>query len=86
MTFDIEYSTQSFKFLKNVDNTLRKRLLRKIENLRIEPFPSDTKSVEGFKAKLFRVRVGNQRILYIVRYNPNKLLIVKVDKRPRVYQ
>jgi len=85
MTFDIEYSTQSFKFLKNVDNTLRKRLLRKIENLRIEPFPSDTKSVEGFKAKLFRVRVGNHRILYEVDTKLNLIGIVRVDHRERVY-
>lgn len=42
--------------------------------------------VEDYKGeKVFRVRVGDQRILYIVRYNPNKLIIAKIDKRGRVY-
>ncbi len=36
--------------------------------------------------RFFRVRVGDQRILYVVRYNPNKLLVVRVDKRSRVYR
>jgi mRNA-degrading endonuclease RelE of RelBE toxin-antitoxin system len=35
--------------------------------------------------KPFRVRVGDQRILYLVRHNPNKLIIIKIDKRSRVY-
>jgi len=62
------------------------RIREKIEKLEENPFPQDIERVEDFKGeKVFRVRVGDQRILYIVRYNPNKLIVVKVDKRSRVY-
>ena len=73
------------KFLKKCDKVLAERLLKKMRELAVNPFPSDVIRVSGRKEKVFRVRVGDQRILYIVRYNPNKLIIAKVDKRPRVY-
>ena len=60
-------------------------MMKKIEELRNEPFPSDMKSVEGFKEKLCRVRVGAYRILYEVDPKSNNIGIVKIDHRERVY-
>lgn len=57
-----------------------------INKLEENPFPQEVERVEDFEGeKVFRVRVGDKRILYVVRYNPNKLIVVKVDKRSRVY-
>ena len=57
-----------------------------MEKLEDDPFPKEAERVVEYKdEKVFRVRVGDQRILYIVKYNPNKLIIAKVDKRSRVY-
>ena len=81
--FNVNYSNQSKKFLKKADAGLVKRLTEKIEKLREEPIISDTKKVEG--AGLFRVRVGDYRILYEVDYKNNTVGIVKIDKRDRVY-
>jgi len=65
---------------------MKNRIKEKIEKLEENPFPQEVERVEDYKdEKVFRVRVGNQRILYIVRYSPNKLIITKVDKRPRIY-
>ena len=45
-----------------------------------------TYSRNKYKAeKVFRVRVGDYRILYSVSYEENLILIIKVDKRGRVY-
>lgn len=82
--FDVKYSNQSEKFLKKSDKILAKRLLEKIEKLRETPIIHDTKSIEG-SAGLFRVRVGDYRILYEVDHKDNLLGIVKIDKRERVY-
>jgi len=81
--FSIKYSNQAKKFLKKVDNILTKRLLNRIEKLRDEPISQDTKRVEA--TKLFRVRVGNYRILYEIDYKENLIGIVKIDKRSKVY-
>ena len=83
--FVVEYSNQARKFLRKVDKILAGRLFKKIEGLSSQPFTHDTKSVEGYKEKLFRVRVGDCRILYEVDHNSKKIGIVKIDKRSRVY-
>jgi len=83
--FDVKYSKQSQKFLNKTDKILAKRLLQKIEILQEEPIIHDTKTVEGYKEKIYRVRVGNYRILYEVDYKNKLIGVVKIDKRPRVY-
>ena len=82
--FNVKHSNQSKKFLKKADKVLAKRLIEKIEKLMEEPVIRDTKSVEGSKG-IFRVRVGDYRILYEVDYNNNLVGIIKIDKRPKVY-
>lgn len=70
--------------MKKADKTLAKRLVEKIEKLREDPFIHDTKTVEGSKG-LFRIRVGDWRILYEVDYRNNLIGVVKIDKRRRIY-
>ncbi len=84
--FRILYSNQAAKFLRNIDKVLAKRMAKKIEELAIQPITHDTKVIEGYKEKLFRVRVGDYRILYEVNYKENLIGIVKIDKRSRVYE
>lgn len=83
--FNADYSNQSKKFLKQVDKILAKRLTDEIEKLCINPFPKDAKRVEGYTEKIFRVRVGDYRILYEVDYKTNIVGIIKIDKRSKIY-
>ena len=83
--FEVEYSNQARKFLKKSDKILSTRLINKIEELKIKPIIHDTKSIEGYEEKLFRVRVGDYRILYEVDYENNRIGIVRIDKRSKVY-
>lgn len=83
--FDVKYSNQSTKFLKKSDKILSKRLMNKIEELRIDPILRETIIVEGYKEKTYRVRVGDYRILYEIDRTLNLVGIIKIDKRPRVY-
>ncbi len=83
--FDVNYSNQTKRFLKKADNIVARRILEKIEGLVNDPIIHDTKRVEGYTEKLFRVRVGDYRILYEVDYATKKIGIVKIDKRGRVY-
>jgi len=81
--FDIQFSSKSRGFLKKIDVVTWKRIIDKIEGLRNDPFPNDVKRVEGRKDKVFRVRVGDYRILYIV--GDKMLFISIIDKRSNVY-
>jgi len=84
--FPSEFSSKAAKYIKKLDAPTKKRVEDRINKLEENPFPQEVERVENFKGeKVFRVRVGYQRILYVVRYNPNNLIVVDVDKRSRVY-
>lgn len=82
--FNVNYSNQAGKFLKKANKVLVKRIIDKIEGLREDPVIHDTKKIEGSKG-MFRVRVGDYRILYEVDYANNLIGIIKIDKRSKVY-
>jgi len=85
--FSAELKKPALKFLKSIkDKALLKRISDKIENLEKNPFPQDLARVEGYKdVKVFRVRVGDYRILYFVDYSSSKIYIESIDKRGKVY-
>ena len=85
MILQPQYSNQASKFLKKSEKILVKRLLDEIEKLRLNPMPQEVKFLQGYKERLFRVRVGDYRIIYEVDYQNNTLGIVKIDRRERVY-
>ena len=81
----IKFSKRAEKFLKNSEKDVRDRIIPKIEELSINPFPQNLKRIKGELGKVFRIRVGDYRILYEV-YNKKDLMqIVNIDKRGRVY-
>ncbi len=59
--------------------------MKEIKKLSVDPFPSDAKRVVGKKEKVFRVRVVDYRILYVVFHDKNEILISEIDKRGRAY-
>lgn len=83
--WEVEFGPPAARFLKKADNILKRRLFIKIDRLKEDPFPTDCKRVVGRQEKVFRVRVGDYRILYAVFYEENKILIADIDKRPRIY-
>jgi len=83
--FEIVYSKRSGKFLKNCDKSLQKRILQKIELLKVEPVPHDAKKVQGNKGD-FRVRIGDYRILYELNWDKKVILVADIDKRSKVYK
>jgi mRNA interferase RelE/StbE len=83
--FKLSLSSHTQKFLKKSDKLLYQRLIKKIKELSNDPFPSDSKRIVGRKDKVFRIRVGDYRIEYIVFYEKNEVLIADIDKRERIY-
>ena len=84
--FSADFSSQAKKFLKKTDKQLARRLIEKIEKLSEDPFPPDAKRVVNRKEKIFRVRVGDYRIQFIVIYERDLVFITEIEKRPKAYQ
>ncbi|MFT4326528.1 MAG: type II toxin-antitoxin system RelE family toxin [Candidatus Woesearchaeota archaeon] len=72
------------KFLSKLNKDLSKRIFGKIETLRINPTPSDSKRLVNVKDKVFRIRVGDYRVLYRIEGN-TVVIVFLIDKRSRVY-
>ncbi|MDP4039295.1 MAG: type II toxin-antitoxin system RelE/ParE family toxin [Candidatus Pacearchaeota archaeon] len=83
--FSAVFGSDAQRFLKKADKKIARRIIEKIEKLKIEPFPSNVKRVVGKKEKIFRVRVGDYRIQYSVFYDKNTIFVSDIDKRERAY-
>ena len=86
MAFSISFGPQADKFIAKLDNQTKERIRDKIEKLQEDPFPTEVERVESYKKeKIFRVRMGDYRILYVVRFETKMILIARIDKRERAY-
>lgn len=83
--FNIYLSSQAKRFLSKSQKDVCDRIIKKIKTLCDDPFPPDTKRVVGIREKVFRARVGDFRIQYVVFYDENEILITEIEKRERAY-
>jgi mRNA interferase RelE/StbE len=83
--FSIEFSGCAKRFLKKLDKTVVTRIIERIEPLSNEPFPPDVKRIVNKKEKIFRIRVGDYRIQYLVIYDSHLVFISDIDKRESAY-
>ena len=63
--------------------------MRTIESLEAEPFPKGVTRVENQwfeKENVFRIRVGDYRILYSFNSEKKRVMIVNIDNRGRAYK
>jgi mRNA interferase RelE/StbE len=71
--------------LKGVPRGAAARIIMVIEALGRNPFPQGTKKLSG-KHDIYRLRVGNYRILYQVREKILVVLVVSIGHRREVYR
>jgi len=83
--FEAIFSSAAKKILKNADSNIYDRIMKKVRELAIDPFPKGVERVSGREEKTYRVRVGDYRILYSVFYEKNEIAITNIDKRSRAY-
>lgn len=83
--YDIVYNESCLKFLKKLQKIDQKRIIEKIGLLSSNPLASYSKKIVGIKGNLFRLRVGDYRVLYLIDNKDKKIIISKIDKRERIY-
>ncbi len=77
--FPAEFSSKAAKHIKKLDIITKKRIDERVSNLEENPFPQEVERVEDFEGeKVFRVRVGYQRILYII--TVKAIVVAKIFK------
>jgi mRNA interferase RelE/StbE len=85
LPYRIELSPSAARALRKLAPEARRRIARKIDTLAEDPRPADTVKLEG-ESELYRVRVGDYRIVYTVRDAVLLVLIVAIGNRADIYK
>ncbi|AKB62099.1 type II toxin-antitoxin system RelE family toxin [Methanosarcina mazei] len=84
-TYTIDFKASVEKDLRKVPKDRLPVILEKIEELAEVPLPSDSKKLSGAE-HLYRVRVGDYRIIYEVVNKTNTVTIFYVRNRRSAYR
>jgi mRNA interferase RelE/StbE len=85
MSYTIEFTTSAIRELKALERAIQRRIATHIDLLAVAPFPPGSKKLQG-EPNLYRIRVGDYRILYRVDGKRVTILIVKIGHRRDVYR
>jgi mRNA interferase RelE/StbE len=85
VTYSIELKPAALRSLVRLPRVVQKRVARKIENLARNPRPAGVKKLQGLY-DLYRLRVGDYRILYQIQDKILLVLVVQVGHRNEIYR
>jgi mRNA interferase RelE/StbE len=85
MTYRIEFTRSSAKQLQSLPAKARERIQTKLLILADNPRSFDTIKLEN-QGDLYRVRVGNYRIIYQIQDDELIVLVVKIAHRREAYR
>ncbi len=83
--YRIEWKKSAVKELKSLPATEIKRIFKRIEQLKDNPFPPNYKKLKG-TSNLYRIKEGDYRIVYSVEYSILLIEIIRVRHRKMVYR
>lgn len=83
--YSVEWDTKALKELRALEKKERKRILERVAKLGTTPRPPGCKKLHD-KEALYRIRVGDYRVIYQIRDSQLLVLVVKVGDRRDVYR
>ncbi|MGB7631413.1 MAG: type II toxin-antitoxin system RelE/ParE family toxin [Candidatus Deferrimicrobium sp.] len=84
-TYTVEFTHRAEKDFRALPPEIRRRLASKIDALAIDPRPQGVRILAGTE-DIFRLRVGDYRILYRILDDRLVVLLVKIGHRREIYR
>jgi mRNA interferase RelE/StbE len=84
-SFRIEVSATAEKQIRKLRREDQLRVLRAIQPLATEPTPPGSRKIRGYD-DVYRIRVGNYRVLYHVAGRRLLIIILKIGHRREIYR
>lgn len=84
-SYKVEFTKSAKKALDRIPNTVRNQLTVKISSLKDNPRPDGCKKLKG-EEDLYRIRVGDYRVVYLIQDGKLIVVVVKVGHRRDVYR
>ena len=85
MSYRVDFAKQAAKQLKALSPQEQQRIKSKIDALVDSPRPDAVVKLSG-EDDLYRIRVGDYRIIYRIQDNHLLILVLKIGHRRDVYQ
>jgi mRNA interferase RelE/StbE len=83
--YRVELAARAERAFRNLPADVQRRLAPAIETLAQEPHPPHSKKLSG-EDSLWRVRVGDYRIVYQIREKELRILVIKLGHRREIYR
>ena len=83
--YSISFKRSVEKDLRHLPRDIISRVLEKIDNLKSEPFPGQSIRISGAE-RLYRLRVGDYRIVYEIDSKTREITIHYVRERSVAYR
>jgi mRNA interferase RelE/StbE len=83
--YDLEVSPAAARQIKKLDRFTQTRVAKRLRALREDPRPRDVKKLSG-GTDLYRVRVGDYRILYRIADERLIVVVIRIGHRRDVYE
>jgi mRNA interferase RelE/StbE len=85
MKYLVKFTSKAEKQLAGLPVSLQKQITLKINDLELDPRPPGCVKLEGGD-DLYRIRVGDHRIVYAIRDAILYILVVRIGHRREVYR
>lgn len=86
MKYQIIFTKKAVKEVKQLRKTDIPRIIEKAESLGHNPRPEGSKKLVGSKEDLWRVRVGDYRIIYLIEEEIKIVKVTKIGHRKDIYR
>ena len=85
MAYDVRFKASAAATVEKLPKSLQRRIIAKAEALAEDPRPPGVEKLKGEEG-LYRVRVGDYRIVYRIEDKILRILVVRVGHRREVYR
>ena len=83
--YKIEFSKEALNFLHTLDKSSSQRAFKKIKELTSNAENLNLKKIKSTKYNLYRLRVGNYRVIYSIEHDRITIFIVAIGHRKDIY-
>ncbi|HSE58168.1 MAG TPA: type II toxin-antitoxin system RelE/ParE family toxin [Nitrospiraceae bacterium] len=85
MPYTVQLAPAAQRQLQSLPKPLQSQITKRLLKLEVTPRPEGVKKLEG-ENDLYRLRVGDYRIIYTIRDRELIVLVLKVSHRREIYR
>lgn len=86
MAYKAIWHEETLKDLKKLDRTIAKKIVAKVKNYLIQDPAKLGTPLKGNLKGLYRYRIGEYRVIYVIDQAEKKIIILNVNHRKKIYK